>query len=54
MKIAQFYCTLRVENLNHNLFMHTDKCEMERINCHNIHFVIFQCSGTRSIFGRWR
>jgi hypothetical protein len=32
-KIAQFYCARSVENLDHNLFMHTDKCEIERLNC---------------------
>jgi hypothetical protein len=32
-KIAQFCCAVCVENLDGNLLMHNDQCEMERLNC---------------------
>ena len=38
-KIAQFYCTYSVKNLDHNLFTHTDKCKKKRLNCVRIYIV---------------
>ena len=37
--IAQFYCTLSVDSLDHNLFMHTDKYKMERLICVRIYIL---------------
>ena len=36
---AQFSCTLCVDNLDHNLFTHTDKCKKKRLNCVRIYIL---------------
>jgi hypothetical protein len=44
-KIAKVSCTICVESLESNLLMHTDRCEMERLNCVRMYIKLCQNVG---------